>query len=99
VIERKGTAITSTLLGITATRSFLPLHNGMISHDGAVPFDGLHYTDELLLHWAGSSVTFRRSEQTEALIWVYLQDSVLCQAMARELRRRDGSYRPQRPER
>ncbi len=80
-----------------ALRYFLPLHGGSITHDGAVPFDGLHYADVLLKYWAGAPVTFRRSEHMEALIWVYLDGNLLCQAMARELQRRDGSYRLHRP--
>lgn len=82
-----------------ALRSFLPSHTAAITQDGAICYDDLHYADDLLAHWAGTPVTFRRSEQMEALIWVYLEGSLLCQAMARELRRRDGSYRPSRPRR
>jgi hypothetical protein len=80
-----------------ALRHFLPLQRGSITHDGAVPYDGLHYADELLEYWAGAPVTFRRSEHMEALIWVYLDGNLLSQAMARELQRRDGSYRLHRP--
>jgi Mu transposase, C-terminal len=80
-----------------ALRHFLPLHRDAINRDGAIPYDGLHYADELLAYWAGEPVTFRRSEQIEALIWVYLDGSLLCSALARELRRRDGSYRSHRP--
>ena len=80
-----------------ALRLFLPPRSGSITQDGAVPYDGLNYYDELLAYWAGASVTFRRSEQVEALIWVYLDGSLLCSALARELQRRDGSYRSQRP--
>jgi len=79
-----------------ALRHFLPLYSGAIARDGAIPFDGLHYADDLLAYWAEATVTFRRSEQTEALIWVYLDGDMLCAALARELRRRDGSYRSQR---
>jgi hypothetical protein len=77
-----------------ALRSFLPWHTGVITQDGEIYYDGLHYADDLLVHWAQAPVTFRRSEQMEALIWVYLEGNLLCRAMARELRRRDGSYRP-----
>jgi hypothetical protein len=80
-----------------ALRSFLPLHNGSISQDGAIRYDDLHYADGLLRHWSGAAVTFRRSEQMEVLIWVYLEGELLCQALARELQRSDGSYRPRRP--
>lgn len=79
-----------------ALRAFLPAHPAMIGADGEVAFDGLHYTNNLLSYWPGSPVTVRRSEQTEAVLWVYLEGEILCQAMARELARRDGSYRATR---
>ncbi len=79
-----------------ALRSLLPERAGYIQ-DGTVSYDGLHYEDDLLSYWSGSSITLRRSAQTEACIWVYLHSEILCQAMARELRRLDGSYRPHRP--
>ncbi len=82
-----------------ALRCFLPSHNGIIGPDGTVEYDGLHYADELLSYWPGHPVTLRRSESSEAMAWVYLDGEVLCQAMARELRRQDGSYRPNRPRR
>lgn len=65
----------------------------MIDQDGEVAFDGLHYVDQVLSYWAGSPVEVRRSEQIEAVLWVYLQGEILCLARARELARRDGSYR------
>jgi hypothetical protein len=79
-----------------ALRNFLPLRHRIIQ-DAAVECDGLHYTDELLALWPGQSVTLRRSEACEATAWVYLDGESVCQAMARELRRRDGSYRANRP--
>jgi hypothetical protein len=78
-------------------RHFLPLHSGVITDDGTLFYDGLHYTDELLAYWIGVKVTFRLSEHTEALIWVYLEGSMLCTALALELRRRDGTYWSHRP--
>lgn len=80
----------------SALRHFLPAHAGII-RDGAVQYDGLHYEDELLVYWPDQPVTLRRSEVEESTTWVYLADEILCQAMARELRRKDGSYRPSRP--
>lgn len=85
-----------------ALRHFLPQYSGAIAKDGTIPYDGMHYADDLLAYWPGAAVTFRRSEQTEALIWVYLDwvyldGDMLCAALARELRRRDGSYRSRRP--
>jgi hypothetical protein len=82
---------------VPALRALLPLHDASISREGEVLSDGLHYADDLLSHFAGSHVAVRRSEQSEAAIWVYLDGEILCQAMARELARRDGSYRSHRP--
>ena len=82
---------------LPALRYFLPLHSGVISDEGSIFYEGLHYTDELLAYWIGAKVTFRLSEHTEALIWVYLEGSMLCTALARELRRRDGTYWSHRP--
>jgi hypothetical protein len=80
-----------------ALRELLPLQPARISPTGEVVYDKLHYVDEVLSYWPDHPVSLRRSEQTEACIWVYLDDNILCQAMARELRRQDGSYRPHRP--
>src|SRR6266567_951222 len=82
---------------VPALRALLPLHDASISREGEVLYDGLHYTDDLLSNFPGSHVSVRRPEQTEAAIWVYLDGEILCQAMARELARRDGSYRSHRP--
>lgn len=82
---------------LAALREFLPLQPGVITEDGVVEYDGLHYADELLTYWIDHPVTLRRSESAEAVAWVYLDDEMLCQAMARELKRKDGSYRPNRP--
>jgi len=79
-----------------ALRAFLPAHAAMIGQDGEVAFDGLHYVDRVLSYWAGSPVEVKRSEQIEAVLWVYLQGEILCRARARELARRDGSYRAAR---
>ena len=84
-------------MAIPALRQLLPVHPGTIDADGAVEFDGLHYEDDLLKYWPGHRVQLRRSEQAEATAWVYLDGEVLCQAMARELRRKDGTHRPNRP--
>lgn len=80
-------------------REFLPLAQSSITVEEVAQFDGLHYTHELFSYWRGYPVTMRRSEHTEAVAWIYLDGEVLCQAHARELRRRDGSYRHFRSER
>lgn len=80
-----------------ALRRLLPEHEAVVSTaEPAVFFDGLHYTDPLLEYWPGSQVTLRCSEQTESTAWVYLEGEILCEVKARELRRRDGSYRRSR---
>ena len=82
---------------VPGLRALLPLHDASISQEGEVLYDGLHYADDLLSNFPGSRVAVRRSEQTEAAIWVYLDGEILCRAMARELARRDRSYRSSRP--
>jgi Mu transposase, C-terminal len=82
---------------VPGLRALLPLHEAEILQEGEVIYDGLHYADDLLSHFPGSRVAVRRSEQSEAAIWVYLDGEMLCQATARELARRDGSYRSHRP--
>lgn len=79
-----------------ALRTLLPPHDASISVCGEIFSDGLHYTDDLLALFPGASVSIRRSEQTEAIIWVYLDGEILGEARARELVRRDGSYRAHR---
>src|SRR6266699_751288 len=74
-------------------REFLPLAASSITAEEVVPFDELHYTHELLSYWPGSAVKIRRSAYAEATAWIYLDGEILCLAHARELRRRDGSYR------
>lgn len=81
---------------LPALRHLLPQAVGVIGADGAVAHDGLHYTHDLLAYWCGQEVILRRSRESEATAWVYLDGAALCQAMARELRRADGSYRSRR---
>jgi len=79
-------------------RLLLPQQEGGTIDTGAVFYDGLHYTDELLLYCPKGPITIRRSLHIEARIWVYLNGEIVCQAMARELRRHDGTYRLARRE-
>ena len=80
-------------------REFLPAQASSVTEEGAVAYDGLHYAHELLSYWPGYPATIRRSAHMEAAAWIYLDGEVLCLAYARELRRRDGSYRHFRSER
>jgi hypothetical protein len=75
-------------------RSLLPQHPGTITPEGTVLYDGLHYTHELLSYWLGSPIALRQSIYAEATAWIYLDEEILCQAQAQELRRQDGTYRP-----
>lgn len=78
---------------VPALRALLPRHGAVIREPGEILFDGLHYGDELLSYFPGWHVSLQRSEHTEAVIWVSLDGEILTQAIARELVRRDGSYR------
>ena len=80
-------------------REFFPIAKSSVTAEGAVAYDGLHYTHELLSYWGEHPVTIRRSEYAESTAWIYLDGEILCQAHALELRRRDGSYRQFRLER
>ncbi len=80
-------------------RELLPVGVGCIDSEGSVLYDGLHYTHDLLSYSQGHPVTLRRSEWSESTAWIYLDGEILCQAHAKELRRRDGSYRHFRSER
>ena len=80
-----------------ALSQLLPHRAARIGADGCVAYDGLHYVDELLAYWPEQEVTLMQFPAAEAWAWVYLKEEFLCQAGARELQRRDGSYRPNRP--
>ncbi len=81
---------------VPALRALLPGRVAVIGDDGAIAYDGLHYAHDLLRLFPGSSVQIRRSPHTEAVIWIYLKGDFLSPALARELVRRDGSYRAHR---
>ena len=81
-----------------ALRSLLPRVPARIAADGSIPFDGFHYVDALLTYWPEQEVTLGLLPETDALVWVYLDGDLLCQAGAAELCRPDGSYRSSRTE-
>lgn len=78
-------------------RELLPAFDSRIDADGSVEHRGLHYEDALLKYWIGQPVTVRHSQQSAALAWIYLDSAILCEARARELRRKDGTYRANLP--
>ncbi len=82
---------------LPALRSLLPIHRMTINNQGEIEFDGLHFQDDLLMLFPNTSVILRQSEQSEATAWIYVDDEILCEAKARELRRADGTYRTYRP--
>ncbi len=74
-------------------RMLLPAQPSAIAADTSVELDGLHYEHPFLSHWRGHQVNARRSNWAEATAWIYLDNEILCEAHARELRRSDGTYR------
>jgi hypothetical protein len=82
---------------LPALRSLLPVHQATISAAGDVAFDGLHFCDDVLTLFPDMPITLRLSQQSAAAAWIYLDDEILCEAKARELRRTDGTYRSARP--
>ena len=77
-------------------RNLLPPHPCATHTDGTVEVDGLHYWDKLLTYFPRRAVIFRQSAHAEARAWIYLNGEILCEAMATELRRQDGTHRPNR---
>src|SRR5260370_34301365 len=78
-------------------RSLLPSYPVTIGGDGTLEWRGLHYRDtreDVLRYWAHEAVVIRLSPFTEAAIWVYWKNSILCYATADELRNKDDTYRP-----
>ncbi len=78
-------------------RELLPKHQAIVGEDGTLEWRGWHYRDaeeDVLRYWAHEVVTIQPSPSTEATIWVYWNETILCYATADELRHEDGSYRP-----
>ena len=76
---------------------FLAKHQAIVGEDGTLEWRGWHYRDaeeDVLRYWAHEVVTIQPSPSTEATIWVYWNETMLCYATADELRHEDGSYRP-----
>jgi hypothetical protein len=82
---------------VPSLREILPAYPATVGTDGVLEWQGWHYRDveeDILRYWAHEVVTIRPSPSTEAAIWVYWQEEILCYATADELRHEDGSYRP-----
>lgn len=81
---------------LPALRHLLPAGTSRTGTDGTVFYDGMHFSNELLRYWPNHPVTLRQSVETDARIWVYANGEILCEALARELRRHNGTYRTNR---
>ncbi len=82
---------------VAGLRALLPGFVAQVRKDGLLEWQGWHYREseaDVLSYWARETVTLRPSPLTEALIWVYWKDAILCYALAEELCHEDGSYRP-----
>ncbi len=82
---------------VAGLRALLPSFVAQVRKDGLLEWQGWHYRDQeadILSYWAQETVSLRPSPLTEALIWVYWKDAILCCALAEELYHEDGSYRP-----
>jgi hypothetical protein len=93
--------LSDPLLNCTSLRELLPSFPAVVGHDGTVELpgggQGWHYRDydeDVLGYFPGESVTVQPSPLAEAAAMVYWRGSVLCYAVADELRHDDGSYRP-----
>ncbi len=75
----------------------LPSYPAVVGEDGSIEWNGWHYRDydeDVLRYFPKARVTIRPSPLAEAAVLVYWCGSVLCYAVAEELRHEDGSYRP-----
>lgn len=82
---------------VAGLRALLPGFVAQVRKDGLLEWQGRHCRDQeadILSYWARETVTLRPSPLSEALIWVYWKDAILCYALAEELSHEDGSYRP-----
>ncbi len=82
---------------LPSLRELLPVYDALVGSDGRLSWHGWHYRDieeDVLQYWPDETVTLRPSPVSEAVIWVYWDQEILCQAVAEELCHQDGSYRP-----
>lgn len=84
------------LLNYTGLQELLPSYPAVVANDGSIEWQGWHYRDyeeDVLSYFPHAQVTVRRSPLAEAVILVYWRGSVLCYAVAEELRHQDGTCR------
>ena len=82
---------------VPSLREVLPAYETSIGGDGTLEWRGWHYREmehDLLRYWPSETVTIRPSPVSEALIWIYWKQEILCQAIAEELCHKDGTYHP-----
>lgn len=65
-------------------RALLPSRQASVNAEGTLLFQGLPYWHPLLGYWPAASVTVRLSPASDALLWVYLEGEIVCQAFVRE---------------
>lgn len=82
---------------VPSLREVLPAYEASIGGDGTLEWQGWHYREkghDLLRYWPHERVTIRPSPSSEALIWIYWKQEMLCEAVAEELCHKDGTYHP-----
>jgi hypothetical protein len=82
---------------LPSLREVLPAYEASVGSDGTLEWHGWHYRDrenDVLRYWPNEVVSIRPSPVSEAVIWVYWDQDILCQAVAEELCHKDGRYRP-----
>jgi hypothetical protein len=75
----------------------LPSFPATVGEYRSVEWRRWHYRDyeeDVLRYAPGPAVTVRPSPLAEAAVLVYWRGTILCYAVAEELRHGDGSYRP-----
>jgi hypothetical protein len=84
------------LLNYTGLQELLPSYPATVGDDGSIEWQGWHYRDyeeDVLRYFPHAQVRVRHSPLTEAVIVAYWRGSVLCYAVAEELRHKDGTCR------
>jgi hypothetical protein len=85
------------LLNYMGLQELLPSDPAVVGADGSIEWQGWHYRDykeDVLRYFPHTRVTIKRSPLNEAVMLVYWRGSILCSAVAEELRHQDGSVRP-----
>jgi hypothetical protein len=84
------------LVNCMGLRELLRSYPAVVGEDGSIEWQGWHYRDyevDVLRYFTRAQVRIRRSPLAEAVILVYWRGSILCYAVAEELRHHDGVCR------